>query len=126
MSKSFMRYLDTVIEGGDLRPFFTEDVELVVHGMPEIVRGRDEVATALDAMHGAFDGGPEPRAIVVGDRNAAAEAVWVGTHTGTFAGIEATGRQVRVPYAVLYDLTEDGISSLRIHGIHAGLMEQLR
>lgn len=126
MSKSFVNYFDTLVEGGDIKPYFTDDVELVVFGMPEIFRGRDEVATAIVDMHGAFEAKPEMRVLIVGDRNAAIEADFVGTHVGTFAGIEPTGRDVRVPYAVIYDLTEDGISSLRIHGILPSLMMQLQ
>jgi hypothetical protein len=48
-----------------------------------------------------------------------------GTHTGEFAGIQATGRAVRVPYSVVYDLRADKISALRIYFPMSLLVEQL-
>jgi predicted ester cyclase len=41
------------------------------------------------------------------------EADFVGTHTGEFAGIAPTGASLRVPYAVFYDVGDDGIKALR-------------
>jgi predicted ester cyclase len=49
------------------------------------------------------------------DGKAAIEADFAGTPTGEFAGIPATGREVRVPYSVVYDLRGDQISALRIY-----------
>jgi predicted ester cyclase len=42
--------------------------------------------------------------LVVVDHGAAAEAWFVGTHTGDFLGVSATGKSVRVPYSVFYDV----------------------
>jgi predicted ester cyclase len=53
--------------------------------------------------------------LVVAEGQAAVEADFVGTHTGEFAGIAATGKDVRVPYAVLYDLEGEGISAPRLY-----------
>lgn len=53
------------------------------------------------------------------------EAVFVGTHTGEFVGIPATGRAVAVPYAVFYDLADGEITALRIHGFASGLVAVL-
>lgn len=46
---------------------------------------------------------------------AAIEADFVGTHTAEFAGVPPAGRAVRVPYSVIYDLSGDRISALRIY-----------
>jgi predicted ester cyclase len=39
----------------------------------------------------------------------------VGTHLGEFAGVPATGRQVRVPLAVAYDLEAGRITRGRVY-----------
>ena len=46
---------------------------------------------------------------------AAVEAVFVGTHTGEFAGIPASGNNVRVPYSVFYDVAGGKITALRLY-----------
>jgi len=48
-----------------------------------------------------------------------------GTHTGEFAGVAPTGRAVRVPYSVIYDLRGDQISNLRIYLPLSVLVEQI-
>ena len=63
----------------------------------------------------AFDAEPEIANLVVDDHGAAAEAVFVGTHTGDFSGVSATGNPVRVPYSVFYDVDADKIKALRIY-----------
>ena len=63
--------------------------------------------------------------MVIGEGTAAAEIVFVGTHTGDFAGIPASGQQVAVPYAVFYDLADGKMTALRIHGLATGLVAAL-
>ena len=53
------------------------------------------------------------------------EVVFVGTHTGEFGGVAATGRPVEVPYAVVYDLRGDKIAALRIYMPVDALMRQI-
>ena len=53
------------------------------------------------------------------------ELVFRGTHMAEFAGIPATGRDVDVRYSVHYDLTDDGISALRVYRLAQGLMSAL-
>ena len=74
---------------------------------------------------GAFDARMELKNLLVDEGKAAIEADFAGTHTGEFAGIAATGRAVRVPYSVVYDLRADQISALRIYFPMSLLMEQL-
>ena len=61
---------------------------------------------------------------MVGEQNSI-EADFVGTHTGEFAGVQATGRTVRVPYSVVYDLRGDKIARLRMYFPVSLLVEQL-
>lgn len=56
----------------------------------------------------------------------AIEADFVGTHTAHFAGEAATGRSVRVPYSVVYDLDADKIKGLRIYMPIDDLLGQIR
>jgi predicted ester cyclase len=63
--------------------------------------------------------------VVIGEGEAAAEVVFVGTHTGEFAGIPASGTEVAVPYSVFYDLADSTITALRIHGFATGLVAVL-
>ena len=60
----------------------------------------------------------ELKNLLVDEGKAAIEADFVGTHTGEFAGVAPTGRAVRVPYSVIYDLRGDQISALRIYLPH--------
>ena len=74
----------------------------------------------------ALDAHPEVKNLVVGDDGALLEADLVGTHTGDFAGIPATGASLRVPYAVAYDLTPEGITALPAYIPVMQMVQQLR
>lgn len=63
----------------------------------------------------AFDARAERVSAIVGDGQGLLEAYVVGTHTGEFAGIPATGREIRVPLAVSYDLEDSLIRRARIY-----------
>ena len=54
--------------------------------------------------HIAFDAYAETKNEVVSDGRAVIEADVIGTHIGEFAGIPATGKKLRVPICVCYDL----------------------
>lgn len=121
-------YIHALTSGGDYSAFLTDDVVLDMVGTGQSARGRAEVVAFIRYAHQeAFDASLALRSLVVdGDgRRAAVEAHFVGRHIAEFAGIPATGRQVRVPYAVHYDLTDDGISALRIYRLAEGLVSAL-
>lgn len=65
--------------------------------------------------HEAFDAKAETRTRIYTEDHAVLEADFVGTHTGTFAGVPATGRQVRVPLCVVYDLRDGKIVRGRVY-----------
>jgi steroid delta-isomerase-like uncharacterized protein len=120
-------YLDALLHGGDFAAFFSDDVLWTTMETGEQVRGRDAVRDFIVALHTqAFHASPEVRRFVVADDVAVLEAVFVGTHAAEFAGIPATGRQVRLPYAVVYDLSDGTITALNAYFPISALVNQLR
>ena len=75
--------------------------------------------------HVAFEATAEPLTEIYGDSNAVLEAVFVGKHLGEFAGIPATGKSVRVPFCVVYDLESAKIKQGRVYFEIPALMAQL-
>jgi len=119
-------YLTALVAREDIAPFFSDDVVVELVDVAQVIQGRDAVAGAIVALHEQmFDARPELTNLIVGEGTAAVEAVFVGTHTGEFAGIPATGKEVAVPYAVFYDVANGEITALRIHGFASGLVAAL-
>lgn len=75
--------------------------------------------------HIAFEATAEPVTEIYGDSNAVLEVVFVGKHIGEFAGIPATGKSVRVPLCVVYDLENKQINRGRVYFEMPALMAQL-
>ena len=119
-------YLEALVARGDYGRYLADDATVVLVGTEHAAQGREATVGLITGMHTqAFDARPEVTNRLVDDGKAAVEAVFVGTHTGEFAGIPATGRAVRVPYSVLYDIAGDRITALRIYlPVHV-LLEQL-
>ncbi|GIL15980.1 MAG: hypothetical protein BroJett039_11530 [Chloroflexota bacterium] len=75
--------------------------------------------------HVAFDATAETRTLLFGENNAMVEGDFVGKHIGEFAGIPATGKNVRVPICVVYDLENAQIKRGRVYFEMPALMAQL-
>lgn len=106
--------------------FLTSDAVFTDMGTGEEYRGRDAIAQSLEYFyHQAFEAHPEVHSTVIGDGHAVAEGEFVGRHIGDFAGIPATGREVRVPICVAYDVEGDKITRARIYLLASVLMQQL-
>jgi steroid delta-isomerase-like uncharacterized protein len=119
-------YLEALVGGGAYDTFFADDVVVTVVGAGQEVNGREAAKQMIDALHQEqFDAQPELENVVIGEGSAALEAVFVGTHTGDFAGIAPTGKTVEVPYSVFYELKDGKITSLRIYALAEGLVQQL-
>jgi len=126
-SKTLRSYLDALVARGDFADYFTDDVTWTIVGTGQETQGREPVRDFLIWMHTqAFDAHPKVKALVVGDGQAALEADFVGTHTGEFLDIPATGKSVQVPYCVVYDLRDDKIAALRAYIPMELLAQQLR
>jgi steroid delta-isomerase-like uncharacterized protein len=61
----------------------------------------------------------------LGDDAYTAEATWVGTHTGSFLGIPATGRKIEQPFVVFVAFKEGLMSEERFHYDLASLLRQI-
>ena len=119
-------YVEVLRARGEFGRFFADDVEFVLMGTDQQARGAQAAEQTIRFLHEtAFDAQPEISNLVVGDRSAAAEALFVGTHTGEFLGVSATGKSVRVPYSVFYDVEADRITAVRVYMPMEQILEQI-
>ena len=96
--------------------YVAEDAVFTMLPTGEEIRGRAAIAKHLEEFYsGALTAHAEVVNAVFSENKGLLEAVVVGKHTGTFAGIAATGRDVRVPLAVSYDLENGMIKRARIY-----------
>ena len=103
-----------------------DDVVFAHMATGDLHEGPEAVARMLHYVyHVAFDAHAETRNLVVDDGKAVLEADFVGTHIGEFAGIPATGKEVRVPLCVVYDLENDMIKRGRVYMEIPVLFKQL-
>jgi steroid delta-isomerase-like uncharacterized protein len=87
--------------------------------------GREAVAAMLHHVyHVAFRARAEEVRTTVGDGAAVLEAVVVGTHTGEFAGVPATGREVRVPLVVSYRIADGLVQEAWVYLLVASFLQQ--
>ena len=119
-------YGEALLSRGDFGRFFSDDVLWTTMETGQEIRGREAVRDYIVALHTTiFDARPVIRGTVAGDGVALLEADFVGRHIGEFAGIPATGRSVRVPLCVVYDLEGDQIKRGRVYLEMPVLMRQL-
>ena len=106
--------------------FVAEDAVFTDMGTGQEYRGREAIAQSLEYIyHQAFEARPGVHSTVIAAGHAVAEGEFVGRHIGEFAGIPATGREVRVPICVAYDVKGDKITRARIYLLASVLMQQL-
>jgi len=93
-----------------------EDAVFVMMPTGEEYHGRDDIAKHLAAFyHGSLTARADVVSMIFSGNRALLEATVVGKHTGDFAGIPATGRDVSVPLAVSYEMEGDKIKRARIY-----------
>ena len=106
--------------------YIAEDAVFTHMGTGERHEGREAIGEMLDWIyHVAFDARAEDPHLIIGEGQATLEATFTGTHTGEFAGVPATGREVRVPLCVTYELDERGITGARVYMLAGVMMQQL-
>src|SRR3954453_20264795 len=110
------QYLGALPDRSDFGGVLAPDVVWTTMETGEEVRGRDAVRDLILAIHTqAFHAQPQLVNLLMGDATAMLEAVFLGTHVGDFAGLSATGRQVRLPYSMAYDVVEGAITAVRAY-----------
>jgi predicted ester cyclase len=119
-------YLDTLLARGPYEKFFTPAASLYVMGTDLEAHGRDQVVGMIRYLHEqAFDAQPQLKCMLVDGEKSAIEADFVGKHVAEFAGKPATGKEIRVPYSVVYDLEGEQIAALRIYMSMDAIIRQL-
>ncbi len=104
----------------------SDDVVFTNMATSEEHHGVEGVRRMLDYIyHTAFEASAETRSRIYAENQAVLEGEFVGTHIGTFAGIPATQRKVRVPLCVVYDLEAGKISRGRVYMQVPVLLKQL-
>jgi len=121
--QTLQRYINS--EHSDVS-MMAEDVVFTIMATGQENHGRDGVAGMLYYFyHVAFDAKAIARVTLYGENNAMVEGDFVGKHIGEFAGIPATGKDVRVPLCVVYDLENDQIKHGRVYFEMPALFQQL-
>lgn len=117
------RYLDS---GHTDMSVMADDVVFTNMATGEETRGPDAVQQMLQYVyHVAFDADALNSKLICDDGGGVLEAMFAGKHIGEFAGIPATGRDVRVPLTVIYDLENDHIKRARIYMMTPVMFQQL-
>ena len=107
-------YFQDLVGGGPYKQHFADNVVVALAGTDQGAEGPDAAEAWINYLHRqAFEARPELKNMVIGDDRAAVEVDFVGKHVGEFGGIAATGREVRVPYCMVYELEGDKIRALR-------------
>ncbi len=104
----------------------TDDVVFTIMATGQEHLGKEGVLGMLDYFYRiAFDARAETKNVVIADQQAVVEGDFVGKHIGEFAGIRPTGKDVRVPLCVVYDLEQDLIKRGRVYFEMPALLQQL-
>lgn len=119
-------YLDALLSNGRFAEYFADGIVVTLVDVGHQIVGRDAAEAATTDFHQvAFAAAIELQSFVAGSGMAYAEMQFRGTHTGDFFGIPATGREVSVPYAAVWELSGDRITALRLYGPASALVQQL-
>jgi limonene-1,2-epoxide hydrolase len=106
--------------------YVAEDAVFTMQPTGEEIRGRDAIAKHLAGFyHGALEARAVRTNAIFSDGAGVLEARVQGRHTGVFAGIPATGREVDVPLCVTYEVSGGMIQRARIYLLVNVLVAQI-
>jgi len=106
--------------------FVAEDAVFTMQPTGEVIRGRDAIAKHLAGFyHGALEAKAVRTNAIFSDGAGVLEARVQGRHTGVFAGIPASNRDVDVPLCVTYEVSGGLIQRARIYLLVNVLLAQI-
>jgi steroid delta-isomerase-like uncharacterized protein len=109
------RYLNEVKSEKQNISVLAEDVVYTDMATGQEYHGPDEIRAMLNYFYRTvFEGKPILHTAIFGDNNAVFEGELTGKHIGEFEGISPTGKEVRIPMCIVYDLEDDQIKRGRI------------
>jgi hypothetical protein len=106
--------------------YVAEDAVFIMMPTGEEIRGRAAIASHLEEFYGALSAHAERVNAIFSENTGLLEAMVVGTHNHDFAGVAASGRPVKVPLAVSYEMEGGLIKRARIYLMFNVLMAQIQ
>lgn len=107
------RYLES---GHSDLAIMAPDVCFTVMATGQEFRGPEAIGAMLRYFYQqAFEADATNERLVVGEGHVVGEWDFVGRHIGEFAGVPPTGKEVRVPLAVSYDLEDGKVTRGRVY-----------
>ena len=100
--------------------------DFVNHGIPDSKPGPEGFKAIVQGFLDAFpDMGINVEQIVTEGDTVATRGYWTGTNKGSFMGLPATGKKVRVEYADFWKIKNEKCIENWVQMDFAGLMQQL-
>lgn len=128
LNKSILLKFHEVFDRGDLNEamrFISPDARIYQPGTPGPLN-REQFRQVGEAFLGGFSDNHEVFAHLVGEGEwVSSWGTWTATHTGTFNGIPATGRNVNVQVCLLDRIVNGQIVEHHANFDVMGLMQQL-
>lgn len=107
--------------------YVAEDAVFTNMGTGEKYEGKEAIAQMLHYIyHVAFDAHAEQTNYIITADKAMVEGLFIGKHTGDFAGIPTTQKMVSVPMCVCYDLEGGLIKQARVYMPGEVMIQQLQ
>ena len=106
-----MRYL----EGHD-ESMLDPQAVFTIMGTGKVARGREAIGQLINSFyHGVFEAQYELKDLLIAEGQACFEADLVGRQVSEFAGIAPSGKKIRMPLCIVYELAHDLITRGRIY-----------
>ena len=117
--------LERYLRGHDVEAL-AADADFTVMGTGQRAKGPKEISGLLEFFYRlAFDAKAEEKSLVVDGDRAVLEADFVGRHIGEFGDLKPTGKSVRVPLCVAYEVRHGKISTAHVYFETDALRKQL-
>ena len=96
--------------------FIAEDAIFTMMATGEETQGREAVLAMIQNFYnGIFDGHFEENRSIIAENHAVLEGTLIANHVRPFAGIPPSGKEVRIPMCVIYDVVEGLVQSARVY-----------